>query len=101
MQVPKSLPCDDDRGRRGALARLGLNAALPVVLIAVCAFVIPADAQEKVVPVGTVYAELKPIAKTKDFVGRVESVGRVSVQARVKGYLEAVLFKEGAFVNKR
>jgi len=55
---------------------------------------------QQAVPVGTVYAERKPIAKTRDFVGRVEAVGRVDVQARVKGYLEAVLFTEGDFVKK-
>ena len=102
MQAPKSFSShrDGDSGRRGVITHFGSNAALYAVLLAVCTFVVPADAQEKAVPVGTVYAELKPIAKTKDFVGRVESVGRVSVQARVKGYLEAVLFKEGDFVNK-
>jgi len=95
-----SSPRDGDGGRCGALVRFGSNAALYVVLLAVCTFVISADAQEKAVPVGTVYAELEDIAKSRDFVGRVEAVGRVSVQARVKGYLEAVLFKEGDFVNK-
>jgi membrane fusion protein (multidrug efflux system) len=33
-------------------------------------------------------------------VGRIEARERVVVQARVKGYLEAVLFKEGEFVKK-
>jgi len=47
------------------------------------------------VPVGVVVAERRPVAKTLDFVGRVEAVQRVEVRARVKGYLEAVLFKEG------
>ena len=32
--------------------------------------------------------------------GRIEARERVVVQARVKGYLEAVLFKEGEFVKK-
>ena len=101
-KFPKSFssPRDGDSGRRGAFAHFGLNGALHVVLLAVCAFVFPADAQEKAVPVGTVYAQLQEIAKSRDFVGRVEAVDRVSVQARVKGFLEAVLFKEGDFVNK-
>jgi hypothetical protein len=53
MQAPKSFSSqrDSDCGRRGALVPFGLNAALHVVLLAVCAFVIPADAQEKTVPV--------------------------------------------------
>src|SRR5262249_8711450 len=52
------------------------------------------------VPVGIVIAERKPISKTLDFVGRVEAINRVEIRARVKGYLEAVLFKEGDLVNE-
>ena len=52
------------------------------------------------VPVGTVTAEKRPVAKALDFVGRVEAINRVEVRARVKGYLEAVLFKEGDLVNE-
>jgi membrane fusion protein (multidrug efflux system) len=35
-----------------------------------------------------------------DFVGRVEAINRVEIRARVKGYLEAVLFKEGDLVKE-
>jgi len=52
------------------------------------------------VPVGIVIAERKPISKTLDFVGRVEAINRVEIRARVKGYLEAVLFKEGDVVKE-
>ena len=52
------------------------------------------------VPVGTVKAEHKPIAKTKNYVGRVEAINKVEVHARVTGYLEEVLFKEGDFVKE-
>jgi len=52
------------------------------------------------VPVGTVAAERKAIAKTLDFVGRVEGINRVQIVARVKGFLEAVLFKEGDLVKE-
>src|SRR6185312_12027962 len=52
------------------------------------------------VPVGTVVAERKPVAKTLDFVGRVEALNRVEVRARVQGFLEEVLFKEGDVVEK-
>ena len=52
------------------------------------------------VPVGTVTAEKRPVAKALDFVGRVEAINRVDVRARVKGYLEAVLFKEGDLVKE-
>jgi membrane fusion protein (multidrug efflux system) len=40
-------------------------------------------------------AERRPIEKTLDFVGRIEAVNRVEIRARVQGFLEAMLFKEG------
>jgi membrane fusion protein (multidrug efflux system) len=63
---------------------------------------LPAQTQpkEKAAQVITVNAERKPIAKTHDFVGRVEAINRVDIRARVKGYLDKVLFKEGDFVEQ-
>jgi len=58
----------------------------------------PAYAQQPAptaVPVGTVAAEKKAITPSLEFVGRVEAVNRVDVKARVTGFLDAVLFKEG------
>ncbi|PTM42096.1 efflux RND transporter periplasmic adaptor subunit [Bosea sp. 124] len=52
------------------------------------------------IPVGTVAAEKRAIGRTADFVGRIEAVNRVDVRARVTGYLEAVLFQEGANVTE-
>ncbi|RXF75173.1 efflux RND transporter periplasmic adaptor subunit [Hansschlegelia zhihuaiae] len=49
--------------------------------------------------VGTVAAERKPISKSLDFVGRIEGVEKVEVRARVVGFLEDVLFKEGDVVE--
>jgi membrane fusion protein, multidrug efflux system len=74
---------------------------LVVVLISLLAG--PAQAQggePAAVAVGTVYAENKPIAKTADFVGRIEAINRVEIRARVKGYLDAGLFKEGDLVKE-
>src|ERR1700676_4942965 len=56
--------------------------------------------QQQAVPVGTIYAERQPIAQTRGFVGRVEATDRVEIRARVKGYQDAVLFKEGDIVKK-
>jgi membrane fusion protein, multidrug efflux system len=84
------------------LSRSSLRSLCGIAPILVCAIVSAANAQQPapLQSVGTVYAERKPIAKTLDFVGRVEARERVVVLARVKGYLEEVLFKEGDFVKK-
>jgi membrane fusion protein (multidrug efflux system) len=63
---------------------------------------LPAHAQQAApaaVPVGVVKAERKPIAKSVDFVGRVDAIDKVEVKARVTGFLEEVLFKEGELVK--
>jgi membrane fusion protein (multidrug efflux system) len=82
-------PC----GRTFGAAALALSVAAAV----------PAGAQpapQAAVPVGTVYAARQPISNIRDFVGRVQATDRVEVRARVQGYLERVLFKEGAIVKK-
>jgi membrane fusion protein (multidrug efflux system) len=67
-----------------------------------CAVALPAHAQapsSTPVTVGVVKAERTAIKRTLTFVGRVEAVNRVEVRARVTGYLEEVLFKEGDLVK--
>src|SRR5450631_4834131 len=74
-----------------------MRTAICTVFI-ICALLAPAVAQQTpsaAIPVGVVKAEHKSIEKTLDFVGRVEAVNRVEIRARVQGFLEAVLFKEG------
>ncbi len=51
------------------------------------------------IPVGTAAAELRPITQATEFVGRVEAVERVEIRARVTGFLQEVLFKEGDIVK--
>jgi len=53
----------------------------------------------KAVPVGVVTAALAPVTQATEFSGRVEATQRVDVTARVTGYLDAVLFTEGANVK--
>lgn len=61
----------------------------------------PARAQgDAVIPVGVVKADLRPVSQGLEFVGRVEAPERVEIRARVKGMLEAVLFKEGDVVKE-
>jgi membrane fusion protein (multidrug efflux system) len=73
------------------------------VALLICALAAPSLAQQPApaaVPVGTVAAVRKPIARAVDFVGRIQAVERVEVQARITGYLENVLFKEGDTVKE-
>jgi membrane fusion protein, multidrug efflux system len=63
----------------------------------------PANSQQSstsAVAVGTVVAERKAIERSGALVGRVEAVQRVEVRARVTGYLEEVLFKEGDLMKE-
>ncbi len=79
------------------------RACAAAVLVLSVAAAVPAAAQQAqpaAVPVGTVYAERQAISDIRDFVGRVEATGRVDIRARVQGYLEQVLFKEGDIVKK-
>jgi membrane fusion protein (multidrug efflux system) len=88
-------------GRRHAKGCAGW--AIGAVLFAGAAVVPPAQAQPQAptaIPVGVVKAERTAITKTMKFVGRVEAIDRVEVRARVTGYLEAVLFREGDFIKK-
>src|SRR5689334_6642297 len=81
-------------------ATIRSRACAILLLIGLCS---PAHAQQgetSAVPVGTTYAERRAIAKSLDFVGRVEAVSRVDVRARVSGYLDAVLFKDGDVVKE-
>lgn len=50
--------------------------------------------------VSTVTAERRSITKSFDFVGRLDAPERVAITARVKGFLEEVLFREGDTVHE-
>ena len=87
---------------RKRMSGRGSACAAALLMFSVAAAV-PAGAQQAQpasVPVGTVYAERQSISDIRDFVGRVEATGRVDIRARVQGYLEQVLFKEGDIVKK-
>jgi membrane fusion protein, multidrug efflux system len=71
------------------------------VLIAIVSA--PSSAQQpgpEATPVTTIIAQAKPVSRTKDFVGRIEAVERVEIRARITGYLESILFKEGEPVKE-
>jgi membrane fusion protein (multidrug efflux system) len=76
---------------------------LAILTVLIVCIVTPAARAEQEQPaavaVGTVAAQLRPIARTAEFVGRVEAIERVDIRARVKGYLDQVLFKDGQAVK--
>ncbi len=58
------------------------------------------EAQQPAAPtVGVVKAEKRPVTEATRFVGRIEATQRVDVRARVTGYLENILFKDGERVK--
>jgi len=78
--------------------RSGLCVSVFVCLIAAMS---PAWAQQQAaIPVGTLAAERRPITESTEFVGRVEAMERVEVRARVTGFLQDILFTDGAIVKK-
>src|SRR5581483_2323394 len=57
-------------------------------------------AQQPTAPVvNVVTAEKRPVTESSRFVGRIEAIERVDVRARVTGYLDRVLFKDGEVVK--
>jgi membrane fusion protein, multidrug efflux system len=84
------------------LKGLNMRKALCTVFLT-CALSCPAIAQQQpstAVPVGVAKAERKPVARAGDYVGRVEAISRVEIRARITGYLEEVLFKEGDLIKE-
>jgi len=69
-----------------------------LAVVAVMSLAVSAAAQQPV-RVGTIVATKQPVTKAIEFTGRVEAINRVDVRARVSGYLDAVLFKEGETVK--
>jgi membrane fusion protein (multidrug efflux system) len=73
------------------------------LLLLILGFAPTAAAQQgppSAIPVSTVTAERKPVRESREFVGRVEAINRVEIRARVTGYLEEVLFKEGDLIKE-
>jgi membrane fusion protein, multidrug efflux system len=72
-------------------------------MVVILSLITPAHPQPRsqgAVPVGVVTAAKQPVARSAEFVGRIEAIERVDLRARVTGYLDAVLFKEGDRVKE-
>jgi membrane fusion protein (multidrug efflux system) len=74
------------------------------LLLALMLVLVPLSARAQPAPgppaVGVVRAERQQITETDEFIGRIQSVGRVALVARVSAYLEKRLFVEGAEVKQ-
>src|SRR5258707_5550107 len=82
----------------GAASRSLVLASLAVLLLAAC------DQRKTPVPppppsVGVQPAALKGVSRSYEFVGRIKAVETVELRARVEGFLEKVLFREGQDVK--
>ena len=71
--------------------------ALMLVLVPLSARAQPASGPPAV---GVVRAERQQITQTDEFIGRIQSIGRVALVARVTAFLEKRLFVEGAEVKQ-
>lgn len=72
-------------------------------IAALIALVVPAAAQfgpQGPPAVGVMTAERRPMTETSEFVGRVEATDRVNIRARVTGFLQERLFREGGDVSQ-
>lgn len=49
--------------------------------------------------VGVITAERRPVTESTEFVGRIEAINRVDLRARVTGFLQERLFREGQEVS--
>lgn len=90
--MPRRLP-------RALLLALLLLAAAPAPLFLGAG---PARAQfgpQGPPAVGTVTADRRPVTESTEFVGRIEAVNRVEIRARVTGFLQERLFREGQEVK--
>jgi membrane fusion protein (multidrug efflux system) len=71
---------------------------LPAALLLLLGAAMSANAQfgpQGPPAVGVITAERRPVTETTEFVGRIEAINRVDLRARVTGFLQERLFREG------
>src|SRR5215472_2511731 len=92
------------RQRARRVIKMGYKPHMKLLVFAVILATLPlaAKAQPASGPpaVGVVRAERQQITQTDEFIGRIQSIGRVALVARVTAFLEKRLFVEGAEVKK-
>src|SRR6266849_4806968 len=82
-------------------SRLRLLAAICLVLplLAGCEERKQAAAPPAIPAVGVRPATMKGVSRSFEFVGRIKATDKVEIRARVEGFLEKVLFREGQDVK--
>jgi membrane fusion protein (multidrug efflux system) len=84
--------------------KMGYNPAMMRRLLVLMLVLVPMSSRAQPAPgppaVGVVRAERQQITQTDEFIGRIQSIGRVALVARVTAFLEKRLFVEGAEVKK-
>jgi membrane fusion protein (multidrug efflux system) len=87
------------------IAALGLIALIAIAGVAWLVFGVPhkpqqaAAAAPPAASVGVRLASLKGVSQSFEFVGRIKAVEKVELRARVDGFLQKVLFREGQDVK--
>ena len=72
-----------------------------LVLMLPCLLATAVQAQNAAPPTVTVAKPVvRDVVDSDEFIGRFEAVDQVSIRSRVGGYLNAINFKDGAFVKK-
>ena len=79
---------------------MGLSVAVACVALAACKPTQQAAAPSAPPPaVGVIAAEMKGVKPALSFIGRIKAVDTVQIRARVEGFLDKILFKEGQYVK--
>ncbi|MBS0642338.1 MAG: efflux RND transporter periplasmic adaptor subunit, partial [Proteobacteria bacterium] len=73
--------------------------ALATMVVILSGPVFAQTAPPKPIPVGVVTASMQPVTRATEYAGRIEATEHVDVRARVTGFLDEVLFKEGDTVK--
>src|SRR6267142_1126211 len=86
------------------MTELGLRIPLLPAICLVLALLVGCDEPKQAAPppkpaVGVRPAAMKGVNQSFEFVGRIKAVNKVEVRARVEGFLEKVLFREGQDVK--
>ena len=73
--------------------------ALALAALACCGALRAAEAQTPPPAVGVRAAEIRGVARSYDFIGRIGAINIVQLRARVEGFLDKILFTEGQEVK--